>query len=343
MKKRIFLTVDTECHSIKKLNNYITGKTNTGVYGLERILELGKELNIPVNVFLDVPECHVYGDEYMTSLVELIQKYGQPIFLHVHPDYIADPNRKHLWEYSKDEQKVILKQAILDYQRYCGNTEKLIFRAGAWGVNNDTYEILNELQAEMELKEIIDLSYVYKSRWRCRLSFNEYGAANASKKYHGITLLPNTTYIGFDYLGKDYAFELCVPNKSFNEFKQIINQNKLRNITYTMHSWDFIKRWFFLPNYIKGNDRQIRLFKKCVAYARAHGYEFCDLREYRLVEERDQCINLCKGIRGKLWCLWYNYLRFSDNGRSYKKYAPLYFSPAIMIIICVLVFCYGKY
>ena len=342
MEKRIYLTVDTECHDIQRLNEYITGKTNKGLYGLEKILQLGNELDIPINVFLDIPECHIYGDDYIHSLVNTISKYNQPIFLHVHPDYIADAKRKHLWEYTRDEQKEILRQSILDYKRFCGDQDRLIFRAGAWGVNKETYEVLSELISEMGIAEIIDLSYVYKSRWRCHLSFDEYGAANASRKYRDITVFPNTTYIGYDYFGKDYAFSLCVPNKSVHEFKEIVIQNKLSNITYTMHSWDFIKRWFFLPDFIKGNDQQIRIFKKCVAYAKENGYRFSDLREYNLVEEPDQCINLCRGINGKLRCLWYNYLRFSDNGRSYKKYALLYFFPALVLALCVLMYVYLK-
>lgn len=337
MSKRIFLTVDTECHNIDKLNQYIPGETARGVYGLEKILQLGKELSVPINVFLDFPECHAYGDEYIQKWVDLVKKYDQSLYLHVHPDYILDPKRKHLWEYTKDEQRQILRQAIEDYKRFCGPQDRLFFRAGAWGVNSDTYDVLAELLPESGAKEIVDLSYVYHSRWRCHLSYEEFGAANASRKYKGITCFPNTTYIGFDYFGKQYSFELSPSNGSFLEFKRVIDQNTLSNITYTMHSWDFLKKWFFLPNAVGGKDHQIRIFKKCVAYARKQGYEFCDMKDYVFVEDPDQCINLCKGLRGKLECLWYNYLRFMDNGRSYKKYAPIYFSPAIFLIIIIII------
>lgn len=336
MKKKIFLTVDTECHNLQLLNRYIIGKTKKGVYGLEKILQLGKELNVPVNVFLDFPECHAYGDDYLLSIINLINKYNQKIYLHVHPDYIADPVRKHLWEYSKEEQKNILRQSINDYFRFCGRQDVLYFRAGAWGVNPDTYDVLAELADEFHIHDIVDLSYEYYSRWRCHLSYEEYGAANASKKYKNVTVFPNTTYIGFDYFGKKYAFEFAVPYKSLSESKAILRKNKLSNITYTMHSWDFIKRWFFLSNTIAGDELQIKIFKKCVAFAQNNGYEFCDMHEYRLVEESDQCINLCDDLKGKLQCLWFNYLRFADNGRSYIKYAPLYFLPYILLIFIIL-------
>ena len=336
--KTIYLTVDTECHNYEKVNQYIFGKTKCGTYGLEKILQLGQELEVPVNVFLDIPECHAYGDEYIRSVIELVQRYRMPLFLHVHPDYIGDPQRKHLWEYTRDEQKAILKQAVSDYRRLCGEHTNLVFRAGAWGVNSDTYEVLSELGEEEGFSGITDLSYVYNRGRRCHLTQQEYGAVNASRSYKGVTVLPNTTYIGFDYFGKKFALELSVASPNVGEFRQVIDGNKLHSITYTMHSWDFLKKWFFRPDALAGDRRQVRRFRKCVAYARKQGYEFGDLNDFRPTEEEDQCLNLCTGIIGKIRCLWYNYHQFALNGRSYKKYAFLYFSPVILgaLLLAVL-------
>lgn len=334
--KRIYLTVDTECHQIENLNRTIYGKTKNGdSFGIEKILQIGKELNVPVNVFLDIPECHRYGDNHTKAIVDLVNKYGQPIFLHVHPDYIGDPKRKHLWEYSEEEQRTILKTALDDYKRFTGEHQKIIFRAGAWGVNDVTYKVLRELLPEDEY-EVLDLSYLYKSNWRCHLTYEEYGAANAARKYNGITLLPNTTYIGFDFFGHIMTSSLNVPNPNFGVFKRIIKNNTLHDITFTMHSWDFIKRYFFLPHYITGDRYIIWKFKKCVRYARQQGYEFENLNNYKYIEEPDQCQNLCKGIIGKLSCVWYQYRSFATIGRSYKKYALLYFSPMILLISMLL-------
>jgi len=334
--KKIYLTVDTECHNISNINKTIYGKTKSGEsFGIEKILQLGKELDVPVNVFLDIPECHRYGDEHIQAIINLVNKYEQPIFLHVHPDYIGDKNKKHLWEYTEDEQRNILRIALDDYYRFCGPHEKIVFRAGAWGVNDTTYKVLREQLPESQY-EIIDLSYVYKSNWRCRLSYDEYGAANAARKYRGINILPNTTYIGFDYFGKTQTTSFSVPNPNFSVFKRIIDNNTLHDITFTMHSWDFIKRWFFLPKHIAGDKYLIWKFKKCVKYARQHGYKFENLNNYTVNEDTDQCQNLCKGIGGKLRCLWYNFFSFALIGRSYRKYALLYFSPVIILLTIML-------
>ena len=339
MVRKIYLTVDTECHDFQKLNRYITGDTPGGNYGLEKLLIIGKELGVPVNVFLDIPECHAYGEDYIRNLISLVKKYGHPVCLHVHPDYIGDPKRKHLWEYSKEEQKDILRTALSDYQRLYGDQDRVFFRAGAWGVNSDTYEVLSELKKEFGLSEIVDLSYVYHSRRRCHLTYEEYGKINACKDYKGISVFPNTSYIGFDYFGKRLPLGITVPGACFGEFKKLLSQNKLNHIVYAMHSWDFIKRWFFLPDRLSGDKGKIKRFRKCVAYARKHGYEFDDLKNMSITEEEDQCINLCTGISGKLSCLWYNYIRFADIGRSYRKYAVLYFCPMILLILAAIILC----
>lgn len=339
MEKSIFVTVDTECHRIEKLNRYITGNTPKGNYGLEKILQTGNELGIPINVFLDIPECHPYGEDYIKEIIALIKKYGHPICLHVHPDYIGDLQRKHLWEYSKTEQKTILRTAISDYIRLCGPQERLFFRAGAWGVNSVTYDVLAELKKEFGLTDIVDLSYVYHSRKRCRLSYEEYRAVNACRTYKGVSVFPNTEYIGFDYFGKQLPVGITVPGTCLGEFKKLINQNRLENITYTMHSWDFIKRWFFFPNKLLGDKQKIRKFKKCVEYAQKNGYKFENLNNIKFTDEEDQYINLCSGIKGKITSSWYNYLRFADIGRSYKKYALLYFAPIILLAVIAAVIC----
>ena len=335
-QKRIYLTVDTECHKIENLNKTIYGETKQGkVYGIEKILQLGQELDIPVNVFLDIPECHRYGYEHTQKIVNLINKYNQPIFLHVHPDYIGDPERKHLWEYTESEQKQILKTAIDDYFRFCGHKNKIVFRAGAWGVNSSTYKVLRELLPESEY-EVLDLSFVYNSNRRCHLTYEEYGLKNASKTYEGIKLLPNTTYIGFDLFNKQITASLNVPNPNLDAFNRVIKKNELHSITYTMHSWDFIKRWFFLPNHISGDRYIIWKFKRSVKCAKKNGYTFANLNDFEMVNEQDQCVNLCETFLGKVLGMWDTYLTYASIGRSYKKYAFLYFLPTIILIAILI-------
>lgn len=108
---KIFLTVDTECHDIRKENQYIWGKKNGREYGIGRILELGKQYEIPVNFFVDFAEERRYGREYIQRIIDKIKQYNQPIFLHLHPNFISgDESRTFLWEYDKEEQEFCCKR-----------------------------------------------------------------------------------------------------------------------------------------------------------------------------------------------------------------------------------------
>lgn len=107
MGKRIYLTVDVECHDIKRRNQYIDGKCSKGKYGLEKILILGKKNDIPINFFFDIVEMFEYGESYVLEIVSLIQKYEQNIYFHLHPNYVTKNHEKSfLWQYTYDEKKI---------------------------------------------------------------------------------------------------------------------------------------------------------------------------------------------------------------------------------------------
>ena len=86
--KRIYITVDVECHDIDLVNNYIWGRVGDQEYGLRCILEQGKKHNIPINFFFDMCEAKRYGDDYAKSIINAIEEYSQPIYLHLHPNYL---------------------------------------------------------------------------------------------------------------------------------------------------------------------------------------------------------------------------------------------------------------
>lgn len=132
--RKVFLTVDVECHDFARVNQYIWGKCRQGEAGLGRILELGKEHGIPINFFLDIPECLRYGDGYIEKIIGTIRGYGQPVELHLHPNFVTgDDARTFMWEYSADEQKRILETGAALYEKFIGKPPKA-YRAGRYGV-----------------------------------------------------------------------------------------------------------------------------------------------------------------------------------------------------------------
>lgn len=328
MSKQIFLTVDTECHDIDKLNLYIYGIKNGKPWGVEKILQLAEEENIPVNFFVDVGEEKKYGAQMMEKLVNLIRSYGQPVYFHLHPDYISeDPERTFLWQYSFAEKKQIIWDAYEIYQKYATDSDRLIFRAGRYGVDDEVYSILADLP-----QPVLDLSYIYDGRKMCKLRQTQAETINAPAEYRGVTLLPNTRFVAFDYLGRKKCVGLDSADATLGEFKQVLTRTKLNTLVYTMHSWNFIRKWFFAPQYMQGDKGMVRKFRKSVKIARKNGFTFADLKDYIYKPEEDELLNLCDGFVGKVRGLINNFLRFQKIGRLNKKY----FAVFTFFYVCVL-------
>lgn len=332
--KYIYITVDTECHDIDRINQYIYGKVDDGKeYGIRKILEIGKELNIPINFFLDVSECRRYGDKYVQDIVDLIRSYDQPIYFHFHPNFVSgDDSRSYLWQYSKDEQRELLKEGLNDYFKFCGKKERLFFRAGRYGIDNSTIEILGELGLQ-----VVDLSYSSSNgKGMCHLSKEEYGYHNIPQKHNDIMIFPNTSYIGFDYCGRLHNFLLNCAQTPYGEFTRFIDKTQLNNIIYTMHSWDLIKKWFFCKNNVWGNKSIIKRFKKCINYAKDKGYRFCKLDDFSIQNDNiDELHNLCIGY-GKILGLKFNFVRFWGIAHLTPKYFFIYMSATILLLLIVL-------
>lgn len=334
MKKRIFLTVDTECHDIGRINQYIYGKSSDGKeHGLREILEIGKELKIPINFFLDVSECRRYGDEYIQEIVELIKQYEQPIYFHFHPNFVSgDDSRSYLWQYSKEEQKELIYEGISDYIKFCGNKERIFFRAGRYGINDDTIQVLSELDIP-----IIDLSYSSgNGMGMCHLSKDKYGYHNIPSIYNGIVIFPNSSYVGFDYFGKVNHFLVNVAQTPYREFKRFIDSTNLNNVVYTMHSWDLIKKWFFCKDKVWGNNTIKKRFRKCIAYANEKGFVFSKLDDLSIENNSaDELVNLCSG-GGKFLELQYNFIRFWGIAHLTPKYFVIYATFAMIVVLAFI-------
>jgi hypothetical protein len=340
--KKIFLTVDTECHDINLQNKYIWGKIGKEPYGLERILILGKELNIPINFFVDITECKRYGVSFIKSICNMIELYGQHVYIHLHPNYISnDDSRTFLWQYSAEEQEKIIKETIEYYHQLFPGRKLPAFRAGRYGVDNGIYDKLSSTFG----KDMLDISYCTHSHNMCHVNAQDVKTDNRAVRYRDCILFPNTRFISFDLMGKKKYLNLDTAECTKGEFKEIINKNKLNNITLTMHSWNFIKSFYFIKGRIWAHQAHLNKFRKMVTYAKNNGYEFCDIErnfnvEEALITEEDEILNLSLGINGKIKALFRNFIRFHDTARLSPKYFHFYvtFYGAILFIFIILLF-----
>jgi hypothetical protein len=213
--KQIFLTVDVECHDYNMENQYLWGKLGNKEYGLKLILELGKELNIPINFFVDFAECKRYGEDFIVKIVNLIKTYDQGIYLHLHPNFISgDDNRTFLWQYSYDEQLEMLKIGLDYYKNIMNRDDCPSFRAGRYAANDSLYAAMSELGIKT-----IDFSYSYGCPKMCHISYDELQSFNKPTQYYNQIVFPNTSYIGFKLFKWKKAFIMDASETTYKNLK----------------------------------------------------------------------------------------------------------------------------
>lgn len=190
--RRIIITVDTEGHKGKDpIDKLIWGSTEQGRYGIEMIMDIFDEVGAKVLFFVDFAECADYGKERIREVTDCILGRGHDIGVHIHPDHMKDPDRLFLYEYSYDEQKEIITECTALYRELVGK-QPLSFRAGKYGANYDTLDILCELGYRYDFSEF------YGQKW---CGIHPPLTVNAPVKYKTLTEFPVSMFRGF-HLGK---------------------------------------------------------------------------------------------------------------------------------------------
>lgn len=333
--KKIYLTVDTECHDINNQDRYLWGRTRNGKeYGLRKYLELGKELNIPINFFVDVAECGRYGVDFVKRIVDLIQSYGQPVYFHLHPNFITgDDERSFLWQYSREEKKEILAKAYNYYKEVTGLDHCVAFRAGRYGSDSELYELISSVMGE----GVIDLSYGYGNDKMCHLSYSEAGTINDIKRYKGCWLFPNTTYIALKFVRK-FILNVDTSQTTLSEYRRFIKKNKTDNIILTSHSWNFIKVYYFIKGRVWGNNSDVRKFRKMISIAQSNGYQFENLNKLDPQEisgHDDSLYDLCSIFFERILSVAANFIRFQKIARLTRKYFIIYALFYIFLVLAI--------
>jgi hypothetical protein len=118
--------------------------------------------------------------------------------------------------------------------------------------------------------------------------------------------------------------------------------NTLEIITCTMHSWNFIKKYFFSKKILFGNKQEIKKFKKVVNLIIKSGYTFCDIERDFNVDikyKKDEIIDLCNGTKNLLFSYLSNFLRFQKIASLNRKYFLLYlffYTAVIFLLLTIL-------
>ena len=212
--KKVIMTVDVEGHDgSDPVTHLIMGKTVDGTsYGIGKLMDIFDYHHIKGLFFVDIAEAWDYGEAEIATVLRYIKGRGHDCGVHIHPDHMADTNRLFLWEYTKNEQREIIKKCTDFYIKILGEKPKA-FRAGKYGANRDTLDIL------VENGYLCDFSEFVGQRW-CQIeppvAYNK-----ATRLSSGLLEFPVTSYKSFTF-GSYCRNDKLDASMAMNEFRYLV-------------------------------------------------------------------------------------------------------------------------
>ena len=158
---KVHLTFDVEvwCNGWANLDRefpaaferYVYGRSTFGEYALPATLEILQRHGLRGVFFVEPLFAARFGAEYLGRIVDLIERAGQDVQLHLHPEWVdeiepapianASRKRQHLLHYTREEQTQLIEYG-LGMLREHAHGDVFAFRAGSYAANHDTYHAL---------------------------------------------------------------------------------------------------------------------------------------------------------------------------------------------------------
>lgn len=298
--KSVIITIDTEGHDgSDPVEHLIWGKTSTKEeYGINRIMDICDRYSAKILFFVDVAEAWDYGKAKIADVIQHIRKRGHEVGVHIHPDHMADRSRLFLWEYSKEEQREIITKCTNLYAEITGE-RPVAFRAGKYGANRETLDILSELGYKF------DFSQFYGQKW---CGINPPVCKMLPNIYKNIIEIPVTIFKSMQ-LGKLKRYDKVDAVMDSEEFRHIMDRisKDKRNIIVSLfyHSFSMLD-WRENPNEPNINYKEEKKFVDALKYVLESGdFRFISLDylkhnseniQYREREDLVENIIATKGI-----------------------------------------------
>lgn len=229
------VTIDTEAwHGDRPIDRFVWGEVSDGRYGIEYMIDLFDRLNVKALFFVDFAECSDYGNEEMLDVARYIKARGHGVGVHLHPDHILDREREFLYQYSRDEQKDLIRYVTKKYEEALGE-RPVHFRAGKYAANNDTLELLEEFGYKY------DYSQFYGRDW---CAINPPITADATCRLESFYEIPVTSFYALEtpFFSRIDKIDMEMSPWSFRKATKkftLLNENQV--LTLFGHSFSFIK------------------------------------------------------------------------------------------------------
>ena len=158
----VYITIDTEVWPRNNrwtqsdlaadLEQDVYGRSESGEVGILYQMDVLESFGLRAVFFVESLFASAAGPEHLSRLVEIIQKRGHEVQLHVHSEWLqlgagsVLPNKtgKHLKNFSLDDQTLLIGTALRNL-RNSGANDVCAFRAGNCGANFDTLRALARL------------------------------------------------------------------------------------------------------------------------------------------------------------------------------------------------------
>ncbi len=296
MKQKILVSVDTEGpagkHPVERL---IYGKTADGEFGIKYLMRLFDQHGAKGLFFVDIAEAWDYGRNRIEDVLHTVTQGGHDTGVHVHPEHMADKNRRYLWQYSYEEQYEMIARCT---EIYCKSLKKfpLSFRAGRYSANNDTMAVLSKLGYKY------DMSSFYGNRY-CKLRLPcSYNKMISIDKLD-LKEVPVTSFKSFEnYFYRRFDKIDC--SMDFREFKRVMEKifvlDSVDVVSFFVHSFSVLD-WRRQPDRPKLSRKYNRRLLEELDWLSDH-------RHTRFISEADldgiKCCHASGGGRKKrMFCL----------------------------------------
>lgn len=334
--KKIILTVDVEGpRGSEPIRRQIWGETHDGkIYGIPHIIDICDRYDIKGLFFVDVAEAWDLGKDKITEVIQYIMSRGHDVGVHIHPHHMPGENRMFLWEFNKEEQYKIIKQCTDLFFEITGELPKS-FRAGKYGANLDTIDILAKLGYKYDFSEF------YSQVW---CGINPPIAYVLPQSYKSIVEFPVTIFKSFKLFNLYSRFDKLEVTINTNELKYIINEyakspnNEI--ITLFLHSFSLLD-YLETPDAPRANLKNEKRFISTLEYiSKCDDFEIISESMLETVNTKniyDSAANIVK-TKGFIRSLKYFILRAFEIRKTNHKAKLLFlgiYSMSFLIIAII--------
>lgn len=333
--KKVILTIDTEGpRGTDPVLYQIWGKVGNDYYGISQIIDICDSVGAKGLFFVDIPEIWDRGYDKIKDVILYIKGRGHDVGVHVHPHHMPRESRHFLYDFTKEEQRKIITECTRKYEEITGEYPKS-FRAGKYGANRDTLDILAELGYKYDFSEF------YSQKW-CGISPEINYILPV--KYGSLVEIPVTIFRSVNFGSFFQRYDKLEATDNLSELKHILYQyaetKNVEVLVLFLHSFSFLK-FLKTPDSPTLDLRAMNRFKKIMNYvSQSDDFTFVgesDLKGVKVYNE-DSLSNVV-ATKGFFRQLWYLYGRALPMIKTNKKSQLLVVSTVVVIVMAITTVC----